>query len=155
MLVKHVSSVAHPVFVTTSTGTYHMQEIQRRLTHTQREYITICHAFTGCYTVSSIFGHGKYTVFKKMCETPTMYRHFDVFNSPTSTNDEIINAGVAIFQFIYNAPGVDLSQTRYDLFCKKAAAGISSPENLPLTRRRFCWSAFPVGIFTESGLVTT
>ena len=63
-----------------------------------------------------------------------MYRHFDVFNSPTSTNDEIINAGVAIFQFIYNAPGVDLSQTRYDLFCKKAAAGVISPENLPPTR---------------------
>ena len=134
ILVKHVSSQALPVFVTTSTGTYHVQEIQRSLTHTQREYITVCHAFTGCDTVSSIFGHGKYTVFKKLCETPTMYKHLDVFNSPTSTNDEIINAGGAIFQFIYNAPDVDLSQTRYDLFCKKAAAGVISPDGLPLTR---------------------
>ena len=63
-----------------------------------------------------------------------MYKHLDVFNSTTSTNDEIINAGVAIFQFIYNAPDVDLSQTRYDLFCKKAAAGVISPDGLPLTR---------------------
>ena len=134
MLVKHVSSLAHPVFVTTSTGNYHVQEIQRSLTHTQRENITICYAFTGCDTVSSIFGHGKYTLFKKLCETSTMYRHLNVFNSPTSTNDEIINTGVAIFQFIYNAHDVDLSQTQYDLFCKKAAAGVISPECLPPTR---------------------
>ena len=63
-----------------------------------------------------------------------MYRHLNVFNSPTSTNDEIINAGVAIFQFIYNAHDVDLSQTRYHLFCRKAAAGVISPECLPPTR---------------------
>ena len=46
-----------------------------------------------------------------------MYRHLNVFNSPTSTNDEIINAGVVIFQFIYDAHDVDL-------LCKKAAAGV-------------------------------
>ena len=63
-----------------------------------------------------------------------MYRHLNVFNSLTSTNDEIINAGVAIFQFIYDAHDVDLSQTRYDLLCKKAAAGVISPEYLPPTR---------------------
>ena len=63
-----------------------------------------------------------------------MYRHLNVFNSLTSTNDEIINAGVAIFQFIYDAHDVDLSQTQYDLFCKKAAAGVISPEYLPPTR---------------------
>ena len=57
-----------------------------------------------------------------------MYRHLDVFNSPSSTNDEIINAGVPIFQFIYNASYVDL-------FYTKAAAGVISPESLPQTRR--------------------
>ena len=41
---------------------------------------------------------------------------------------------LSIFQFIYNAPGVDLSQTRSDLFCKKAVAGVISLENLPPTR---------------------
>ena len=89
MLVKHVTSLTHPVFVTTSTGNYQVQEIQRSLTHAQREYITICYAFTGCDTVSSIFGHGKYTLFKKLCETSTMYRHLNVFNSPTSTNAKL------------------------------------------------------------------
>ena len=81
MLVKHVSSLAYPVFVTTSNGTYHMQEIQMRLIHTQREYITICHTFTGCDTVSSIFGHGKYILFKKVCETPSMYDCIDTLMS--------------------------------------------------------------------------
>ena len=31
---------------------------------------------------------------------------------------------MAIFQFIYNDPDVELSQTQYDLFSKKAAAGV-------------------------------
>ena len=41
---------------------------------------------------------------------------------------------MAIFQFIYNTHDVDLSQTRYDLICKKAAAGVISPECLPPTK---------------------
>ena len=132
MLLYHVTEDCNNIFMTTSGGTYNIQHIHDRLSPLKLKYLLVCHAFTGCDTVSSIMGHGKSTLVDKLCGG-SMNRHLDVFLSSDSTKDEIIKAGILLFQFTYNAPGVTLAQTRYHMFSKKAAAGIISPEYLPPT----------------------
>lgn len=45
----------------------------------------------------------------------------------------MIRSGIAIFQYIYHAPGTTLGAIRYSMFSRKAAAGIIKPETLPPT----------------------
>lgn len=77
-------------------------------------------------------GHGKTTLFDKLC-TGDVDEHLDVFMDTEATKDDVIRAGICLFKYIYNAPNVSLAQTRFDLFSKKAAAGVIRPETLPPT----------------------
>ncbi|KAI3378567.1 hypothetical protein SNEBB_000965 [Seison nebaliae] len=115
MLVHHCSSTNHPLFLTTSKGSYDVRRIRECLSERQRRYLLFCHAFTGCDTVSAIGGHGKTTLFNR------------------ATKDAVIQAGVAVFQHIYHAPDTALSAIRYHMFSRKAAAGLIKPETLPPT----------------------
>ena len=65
MLVHHSSDSHHPLFLTTSNGSYDVQKIKESLSERQKGYLVFCHAFTGCDTVSSIAGHGKTTLFDR------------------------------------------------------------------------------------------
>ena len=65
MLVHHSSGSHHPLFLTTSNGSYDVQKIKESLSERQKDYLLFCHAFTGCDTVSSIAGHGKTTLFDR------------------------------------------------------------------------------------------
>ena len=65
MLVHHSSSPNHPLFFTTSKGSYDVRRIREALSERQRRYLLFCHAFTGCDTVSAIAGHGKTTLFDR------------------------------------------------------------------------------------------
>ena len=56
MLVHHVSPQHHPMILTTSKGRYSIAEIIASLTDQQKQYL-LCHAFTGCDAVSSIYGY--------------------------------------------------------------------------------------------------
>ena len=58
----------------------------------------------------------------------------DVFNSPDSTLEEIANAGIAIFQFIYGAPHTDLNLTRFHIYSQSLKNGVIKPELLPPTK---------------------
>ena len=57
----------------------------------------------------------------------------DVFLDLRATGDAVIRSGIAIFQYIYHAPGTTLGAIRYSMFSRKAAAGIIKPETLPPT----------------------
>ena len=48
----------HPLFFTTSKGSYDVKMIREALSERQRRYLLFCHTFTDCDTVSSIAGHG-------------------------------------------------------------------------------------------------
>ena len=63
-----------------------------------------------------------------------MHKHLDVFNNASSSHDEIANAGIAIFQFLYKAPHIDLHLTRYHMYSQHAKSGIIKPELLPPTK---------------------
>jgi hypothetical protein len=65
MLVYHSSGSHHPVFVTTSNGSYDVRKIKDSLCERQKRYLLFCHGFTGCDTVSAIAGHGKTNLFNR------------------------------------------------------------------------------------------
>ena len=57
----------------------------------------------------------------------------NVFLDVQATKDEVIKAGIAVFQYIYRAPATPLGQTRYSMFARKAASGVIKPDTLPPT----------------------
>ena len=58
----------------------------------------------------------------------------NVFLDAKATNEAVIQAGIAIFQYIYHGPGTTLGEIRYNMFSRKAAAGVIKPETLPPTK---------------------
>ncbi|KAJ8385110.1 hypothetical protein AAFF_G00192510 [Aldrovandia affinis] len=106
MLVHHSSSTNHPLFLTTSKGSHDVRRIQEALSERQRRYLLFCHTFTGCDTVSAIGGHGKMMLFDRFC-AGDIDEHMDIFLDVHATKDAVIRAGIAIFQHIYHAPGLD------------------------------------------------
>ncbi|KAK1890378.1 Chromosome-associated kinesin KIF4 [Dissostichus eleginoides] len=110
MLVHHIPSTNHPLFFTTSKGSYDVRRIREALSERERCYLLFCHAFTGCDTVSAIAGHGKTTLFDRFC-AGDIDEHMDIFLDTQATKDAVIQAGTTIFQYIYHAPGLDPLQS--------------------------------------------
>ena len=115
LLIHHSSSTNHPLFLTTSKGSYDVRRIRESLSERQSRYLLFCHAFTGCDTVSVIGGHGKTTLFDRLC-AGDIDEHMDIFLYVQATKDAVIRAGTAIFQYIYHAPGTALGAIRYSMF---------------------------------------
>jgi hypothetical protein len=132
MLIHHGSSTSHPIFFTTSKGSYNVRRIQESLSERQRHYLLFCHAFTGCDTVSSIAGYGKATLFNRFC-AGDIDEHVNIFLDIRATKEAVVESGLRIFQYIYHAPGTNLCAIRYSMFSRKAAAGTIKPEALPPT----------------------
>ena len=132
MVIHHSSSTNHPLFFATTKVSYNVKRIRASLSEKQRKYVLFCHAFTGCDTVSAIADHGKTTLFDRLCAAD-IDKHMDVFLYVQATKDSVIRNGIAIFQYIYHAPGTSLATIRYNMFLRKAAAGVIKPEILPPT----------------------
>ncbi|KAJ8409990.1 hypothetical protein AAFF_G00210310 [Aldrovandia affinis] len=81
---------------------------------------------------AAIGGHGKTTLIDRFC-AGDIDEHMDIFLDIHATKDVVIRAGIAIFQNIYHAPGTTLGAIRYNMFSRKAAAGLIKPETLPPT----------------------
>uniref|UniRef100_UPI00358F2B9D uncharacterized protein n=1 Tax=Myxine glutinosa TaxID=7769 RepID=UPI00358F2B9D len=50
-----------------------------------------------------------------------------------ATKETVIQAGTAIFKYIYHGRDTTLGEIRYNMFSRKAAAGVIKPETLPPT----------------------
>ena len=120
---------------------YNVQEIRASLSARQRHYLLFCHAFSGCDTVSAIGGHGKTTMFTRLC-TGGIGRHMDTFLDSQVRKDAVVSAGIAIFQYIYHSQGATLGATRYNMFLRKAAAGLIKRTRNPPSDRRCTYTAF-------------
>ena len=94
----------------------------------------LLHAFTGCDTVSSIYGFNKGKLFKNLVESSNYTNDlFEIFIRDDSSVQEISNAGIRIFQIIYKTNGITLSKTRHYRYNKQSKVGVLCPENLPPT----------------------
>ena len=58
----------------------------------------------------------------------------DIFFDTEATKEAVIQAGIAIFQYIYHGPDTTLGEICYNMFSWKAVAGAIKPETLPSKR---------------------
>ena len=58
----------------------------------------------------------------------------DIFLDTEATKEAVIQAGIAIFRYIYHGPDTTLGKIRYNMFSRKAVAGVIKPETLPPTK---------------------
>ena len=59
--------------------------------------------------------------------------YINIFFDTEATKETVIQAGTAIFKYIYHGRDTTLSEIRYNMFSRKAAAGVIKPETLPPT----------------------
>ena len=57
----------------------------------------------------------------------------DIFLDTEATKKAVIQAGNAIFQYLYHGPNLILGKIRYKMFSRKAVAEMVKPETLPPT----------------------
>ena len=57
----------------------------------------------------------------------------DIFLHTEATKEAVIQAAIAISQYIYHGPDTTLGENCY-MFSRKAAAGVIKPETLPPTK---------------------
>ena len=55
----------------------------------------------------------------------------DIFLDTEATKEAVIQAGIAIFQYIYQGPDTTLGEIRCNMFSRKAPAGVIKSETLP------------------------
>ena len=99
MLVHHITPQHHFVFFTTTKGTFNINQIKQSLTQPEQRLLMLLHAFTGCDTVSSIYGFNKGKLFKNLVESSNYTNDlFEIFIRDNSSVQEISNAGIRILQ---------------------------------------------------------
>jgi len=59
VLIIHNSCINHPLFFTTSNGSYDVMRIQESPSERQRSYLLFCHAFIGCDLLLPLLAMGK------------------------------------------------------------------------------------------------
>ena len=109
----------HLITVTTSNGSYCAEEISLSLTNKQRQYLLFCRSFTGCDTVSSLYGFSKVALFKPLC-FKEVRALLDVFHDDKTTKEHIVNAGIEIVQFIYKSQGIPLPTQQVTWYNKQS-----------------------------------
>ena len=133
LLVHHIAQ--HSVFITTSKNvSYEVRKIHECIPEKYRKYLLFLHSFSGCDTVSAIYGFSKQSVLRKLCQSERCEKSMEVFLNVDAHKEEIITSGCEIFKILFNGRSEkDLGDLRFEAFSKRAAAGKISPEKLPPT----------------------
>ena len=133
ILIHHFDdiNIHKEIRILTSEGHYSGNEIVNNLTPDEKLWILLCHSFSGCDTVSWIFGVSKETFYQKIC-SGQLRQIIEKFYCDT-TSIEDTNAEILIFQFIYNMPATSLSIQHLCRYNKQAKGGVIWPASLPPT----------------------
>jgi len=95
------------------------------------------HAFTGCHSVSRVFGIGKKLGFQRIIkEEKAMKDCSKAFYRPKQSQDVVETNGCKAMVALFNADQKDsLASIRYNMLCKKVARAkmFVTPERLPPT----------------------
>ena len=112
MLIYHSSTVNNNLFFTTSSGSYNIKNISSQLNVSERERILFIHSFTGCDTVSAIFGLGKVKILKKICNNRGNQIQINNIMNNLLMGVSIIDNGILLFQFIFGDIKKSLAEQR-------------------------------------------
>ena len=63
LLIHHCKDYQNSIYLATGSGTYLVQDIRKKLSERQKSDLVYLYSFTGCDTVSSVYGHGKVSLF--------------------------------------------------------------------------------------------
>ena len=106
-----------------------------KLTDLERRVLLLSHSFSGCDTVSAVFGFGKVRFFKKLSSPAAPRDVIDVLTTPGSSPESVKRAGVKLFEFLYTnskaKTNLSLAELRYHAFSRMSAKGAINPERLP------------------------
>ena len=100
----------------------------------QKRDLLFVYSFTGCDTVSSIYGYGKTKLFTKLTSDDFDDDMSLVFNDIRSKQEAITATGIKAFQYISGGTknqDIPLNKQRYFAYSKYAAVGKIAPERLP------------------------
>ena len=79
--------------------------------------------------------------------------YMDIFFDTKATNEAVIQAGIAIFQYIYHGPDTTLGKIRYNMFSRKAVAEVIKPDTLPPTKGAVAQHALHVYLQTRDWIL--
>ena len=92
----------------------------------------VVHAFEGCDTTSSIFGHGKGSVFSKVSKDSSLQTCCATLQSNAASVEEVCEAGLDLVVALYGGKrGDELSSLRYSSYCSTSLKNRFQPERLP------------------------
>lgn len=139
VLVHHIATADNTVYLTASGSSHDIESVYEKLTDKQKQCLLLTHSFSGCDTVSSIFGFGKVKFFNKICRNNIPETILDVLTSPNSSVQDVKDAGVKLFEFLYTSTSkvkrkLTLTELRYHKFTQMTAKGVIRPEKLPPTK---------------------
>ena len=90
--------------------------------------LPVIHAISGCDTASSLFGHGKVSVFKKLWQSAEVTPYIDVLASPGSGHNEGFDAICKILALLCGGKVTDrLNWLRYNMYMQATAANLQLP----------------------------
>ena len=133
LLTHHVDVSASNLYMITAKHTVCISTLKKKLDPHLSKSILFLHAVSGCDTTSKPYGIGKVGVLQK-CKA--LEDSTSVFMSPSSSKEDIVNAGESALLVMYGCPtSPHLSTARLEKFQVKVvtSAGYVPPEKLPPT----------------------
>lgn len=100
----------------------------------EHKYFLLAYMFSGCDTVSSIFGRGKVTILKCMMSKKNqnhMRPIVNTFMNHQSVLQDIDSAETKLMSLVYGDPTASLGDLRYSAYKRQVIQGKLKPERLP------------------------
>ena len=133
LLVHHFGDHNNDIIINTASGSYSIDKISQALDPSLKKMLLFIHSFSGCDTVSSIFGFGKEIVLKKAAKL-NEEGHLSSLLSVREPKDDIINAGLILFQHLYGNGKETLESLRFLIYSRMIAKKKKlNPSRLPPT----------------------
>ena len=104
------------------------------MTEAQRQWFLLAYAYSGCDTVSHIFGKGKVAIMKMFTDPKNgeiLAPILEAFMNPDTPLEVIDREGVRLMQLIYGDISKSLGELRYIAYRKQIANGKVTPERIP------------------------
>ena len=103
LLLHHRTQFEDFIYLTTDDKTHDICGISAAMSETEKKYLLLGHAMSGCDTVSSLFGFGMMRLYDFVTSDSRIPSEFlDVFNHPGSSIDIISKAGVKVFEILFS-----------------------------------------------------
>ena len=116
--------------MTTRNGSHSISKIVNALDANIKRILLFVHSFSGCDTVSSIHGFGKVKILKKAVSFHEKGHLASLLSVRVSTN-EVIEAGLSLFQHIYGDKTKALETLRFLSYSRMIAKKKLNPSRLP------------------------